>query len=350
MSNRIDLDPGSKRCAHTQERQVRARQGSTEQPPSLASVERMPEEMWELVASYLQGDDLKNLSNFLPNSQRPALIVKNIQEMHAAVNELKELAVLNPLKPNKVCSAIDVYQQLIADIRNPDNLESDPELATSQSAVAQLNLQLLALSTEEVKTKFSNLRKDFYQEITQKKSTFDHIEQTYSRLKYDCVLQALNEVIASSIDPLFTRGWLVEKSAAYGHLEIVLGLSEHPTFSQDDRGRAVTEAAEFGHLKIVEALLKKPGKIDVFDKGLAIRRAAANGHLEIVQALLADGGALVHFVGDAIKEAAERGYLPIVKALYASGGISKKYIRLAKQRAVQKGHTEILDFFKSSQV
>ena len=71
-----------------------------------------------MVASYLEGSDLQNLSEVSLKCKVAALRVKNEQENQKAKKSLKALQNLDPEQLDRVTTVIDLYQEILFELEN----------------------------------------------------------------------------------------------------------------------------------------------------------------------------------------------------------------------------------------
>jgi hypothetical protein len=282
MASSISTTSPGKRGSEFQERSVRQKQESTE-PTYL---ERLPYEIKRMVAEHLQSrNDLKNLAEVSADWKDAVLEVINLQNMHAAVEELKDLANLDPDEPESVLSAMDVYKSFLFHENN--DYDNGLRGVINQTDLPQLRQTLTAISTQRVAKRFKALKIKCYIDIGSQKASLDSLEQKYSDLKCEFVAQALEHIIGASTDSEYMRGQAVESAARNGHLKILRSLLvDGEEISEEDRGRAVKKAAENGHLEIVRSLLADGAQIPEEDSDVALRLAIQNSHLQIVEFLL----------------------------------------------------------------
>ena len=375
MASSISNTTPGKRGAEVQERSVRQKQESTE----LSYLERLPFELKRMVAEHLQSrDDLKNLAEVSADWKDVVLEVINLQNMHAAVEELKDLANLDPDEPDSVLSAMDVYKSFL--FHENDDYDDDFLQLLDETTLPQLRQTLTAISTQQLAERVNAIKQDCCNDIGLRQASYDSIDQKYADLKYEFVVQALEHIISASTNPEYIRsqivecaaqngdlkivralladeaeisdegrGWAVKKAAEKGHLEIVrFLLADGAEISDEDRGCAVKRAAYCGHLSIVRYLLADGAEISDADRGVAIQRAAYYGHLDIAQFLLENGTQIsAEARGSAIRWASTRGHLDIVRYLLADGAeISEGDRELAIEWALQSRHNQIAEFLR----
>ena len=345
MASPISNTSPGKRGSEFQERSVRQKLDSKE-PTYL---ERLPYEIKRMVAEHLQSrDDLKNLAEVSANWKDAALEVINLQNMHAAVEELEDLSDLDPYKPEDVLSAVDVYKTFLYH----ENYDFDGDLfeLIDETQLPQLLQTLTAMSTQQVAERFNALKHECYKDIGARQASYDSIDQKYSDLKDEFVTQALGHIISSSNLPEWINDQAVECAARNGRLQIVRSLLANEEISEEGRGWAVKKAAENGHLEVVQFLLADEAEISEEDRGEAVADAAENGHLEIVQFLLADEAEISEeYRGYAVRCAAKEGYLEITQVLLANGAISDRDRDVAFGLATTRGYNSIAELFKINQ-
>jgi hypothetical protein len=314
MASPISFTTPGKRVSEFQERSVRQKQESTE----LSYLERLPFELKRMVAEHLQSrDDLKNLAEVSADWKDAALEVINLQNMHAAVEELKDLSDFEPDAPKRILSALDVYKAFLLDENDDDDFLDliDP------MKLPQLLETLTAVSTQQVAERFKALKLKCYNDIGSQKASLDSLDQNYSDLKCEFVVQAFEHIISAANNPGYIRGLAFGCAAKSGLLEIVRSLfADGAQVSQGFLKDAFELAAANGHLEIVQFLLVDKAKISKYSKCRAFILAAAKGHLAVVQFLLADGNQISKEIRcEAVRKAADKGHNEIVSFLLSDG-------------------------------
>ena len=334
--------PGSKRSGGGEDYSKRQRLGSVELPQLSTNLGSLPLEIMEIVASHLaEPKDLESFSEISYLTKCSVLNVVNIQNESLAVNELQVLSNLNPSKPDQVSSLVDCYKNFLADLVDPTFVLRDLGAQIDVNKLRELQNKLTALATNQVAQRSRALKLVCYKEIASGKASIERINEKYESLKCALVCEALELVIASSVDPEVTRGCAVRLAAFNGHLTVVQALLANGEISEEARGLAVGLAAGKGHLSVVQFLLAN-GQISEVDRGWAVHDAAAHGHLAIVKVLVENGAISDEDRAWVVKGAAERGYLEIVKVLLANGVISANSRGKAVRGAAYFGHLEIV--------
>ena len=244
----------------------------------------LPYEMIEMVALYLPRGALESLSKVSDKCKAAALSAKNVQQMSEAVKQLQALCNLNPSFPQEVSSAIDFYTAFVAHIHDPFFLERYPGHAIDKDQLPNLQQQLTALATQQAVEKFSKLKEACYKEVKDQTTNLEIIEQKYLSLKIDCVAQALNCIILSTVDPEATKHHLLLEASKCGQLELVQFFLSKGPLTEGTIDWVVLSAASRGHLEIVKAAVAH-GAISDLAKTVAIQDALQNGHPDIAQFL-----------------------------------------------------------------
>ena len=340
--------PG-KRGSEFPERSVRQKLDSKE----LTYLERLPYEIKRMVAEHFQSrDDLKNLAEVSAHWKDAVLEVINLQNMHTAVEELKDLANLDSDEPEIVSSALDVYKDFMKYYDDDDDDNDDFVDLIDNTKLPLLLQNLTAMSTQQVAERFKALKHESFDDIGLQKASLDSIEQKYSDLKCEFVMQAFELIIASALDPEGMRGRAVECAADHGHLEVVqFLLSNGAQISDEARSDAVDMAAYGGHLEVVRFLVSNGAQISEEDRGRAVKDAAEEGHLEVVQFLLSNGAQIsVQDRGQAVAKSAFYGHLEVVQFLLSNGAqISEDYKSYADTMASHGGNKDVIEFLRQYQ-
>ena len=346
MSNAVN-QALCKRAAHQEDFSKRQRLESDEGSSLKRFDLLLPPEIWQIVASHLQGDSLRNFSQASLEFYGPALSEKNVCALKQALQELRVLANLNPEFQQEVNSDLEFYQDYLAFIRNRDILAAHPEFTIQPERLSQLQHLVTTLSTQQVTQEFLSLSHACYREIKRHTISFEDLEEKYLHLKNHIVAQALNHVICSANDPQFLRGCTIEIASKKGRLGIVEFLLANGTISNDDRGLAVSSAASVGRADLVRLLLSS-GPITDRCRNLTALKEAKRGNIEVMQALLSSGELTLFYRGFCVETAAEYGHLEIVRVLLASGSISDVYRNDALLAAVKGGRLAIVQALLSS--
>ena len=281
----IPYDPTSKLSLDFQERantQLLCLEKSS--IPDVAS-EALPLEIWEMVASHLQKQDLENLSKVSKKCKAAALFVKNAQEISSVKNELQVLAILNPAAPSSMTCALDFYKKFLGNLQNRALIRFNRGLEIHPDFLPQLKQRLLVLTTQEIAAEILEVSQECYREMHYNTWCFKCIEEKYLSKKTSFVLKALSYIVFATTDPKLTTERAVRTAAKYGQLEVVqhlLATGAHLNIF--NRGKAVMFAAENGHFKIVKALLQN-GSITEETKTTAIQHASKQGHYAIADFL-----------------------------------------------------------------
>jgi hypothetical protein len=267
----------------------------------------LPLELWSMVASHLQDDDLNSLSQVSKTCKVAALKEKCIQKTQEAKMELRALEELNPKQTELKTPLLEFYQSMILKLaRNPEEKYI--------RMLPKLKQQLTELTTHHVAKEFLELNRECYQKIDQNKIHFEYLDQKYLRKQADFVNEALEYVI-----------------------------SAHEA-SDEKRGFILEEAAQSGFVEIVRALVASGRKIPAEKKGAAVKSAAHNGYLEILRILLANEEILASSRELAVKYAAQNDFVEGIKLLLANGLISPKCKLSALKIAVENDRVETLKY------
>ena len=306
--------PGVKRYFDSLESTKKQRRNSEEGSTAAAPSKPLPLELWLIIASYLQGSDLKNLSKVSTDCKAAALSAKNIEQLQTAQQELRVLERLTPPFLQSSLDVLNFYNAFLSDIHDAHILQALPNLAIDPNALDRLKQILQALITQQAAFAFLNLSYKIYEQINTNSASIESLEATYARKKTHFVLQALNHLILSTKDPSASRGWAVRNAAEQGHLIIVQALLANGPLDIGNRGIAVWLAAKQGHLAVMQALLNH-GEISDHNRGAAIYSAAKQGHLEVVRVLLNSGNISDDDKREAAHDAHRQGYKEIATLL-----------------------------------
>lgn len=307
---------------------------------SSKNLQDLPLEILGIIATFLKGADLENLSHVSSKFKSATLIEKNVQQMHLAKNKLQVLANLRPPAAKIGSCCISLYQAFLDDLRDDNMLDEYPELAIHPKAFEKLKLALLELSTKQVADEFLALSHDCYKQIHANKASFTLIKEKY-RIKKACIVaQALDHVINATVDPKLARGFAIKEAAITGHLEIIQELLAKGPISDEDRTEAFQEAAEHGYLKIVQALLVDHELFSENFHGIAVWKAAKQGQQGDVENLLKNGSISDSFRGWIVKDVVREGCIEVLKVLLASGNIPCDHRGMAICLAAKQGSLE----------
>ena len=309
----------------------------------LSSCHQIPEEIWDMIAKDLDDTNLNNLfqANVNVNCTKAVLKLKNKQEMEKIGLELTVLPNLKPSKPAEVLSCIDLYQEILAQMHS-NSFNSDLEFTFSSENRKVLQAHLKAFLTQKVASKILDVKVAISEKILSNTTNFKQIEDDYSNLKRDIVLEAMNHVIGSSKNPDLTVGKAIEIAARQGDLVMVRALLNMGELQNPYRSLAVKAAAEKGHIHVIHELLANVNRSD-FLITAAVRAAAQYGYLEIVQTFLSNGSVLSEFQhGRAVRDAAEKGHLEILRILLSTKDVSDNDISWAFINAAIEGHLAIV--------
>ena len=310
---------------------------------SFRNVQDLPLEILEIVASYLRGADLENLSHVSSKFKGAALHEKNVQQMHLAIEQLALLANLKPTAAIRGSSALDVYLNFLDALGDEELLEVFSWAAIKPAALKQLKQTLTALSTQQVAEEFLALSLECFEEIRSRTWCNHCIESKYQMKKTQCIVQALDHVISHTRDPKKARGYAVKQAALKGHLKMVQALLEHEDISIEDRNEAVALAAEKGSLVVVRALLENQKIVQEDLQGLALWEAVKKGHVENVEALLESGSISDRYLGWIVVDLARKGCLELIRMLLANSKMPDKKRGEAVIEAVKNKRLEVVE-------
>ena len=353
-----NIGPGVKRGADDGPCPIRQRQFIEEV---------LPAEVMEIVASHLQGEELKKLSKLSDKWNDVALRTKNVQELQKAKKELQVLANLGLSKQEKVLSVVDFYSLILSDIRR--YLDSN-----KQDSTIELQQKLQALASEQLHKEFTELSYECYKEIFKGNWCLSCIEQKYLHKKIGFVAQALNHVISATLNPSFTRDVVLKEAAKHGYTEIVKNLmcSGHTAthnrilmveiaarqgnldlvkFLMTDQpallrhlGLAFMLAQDNRHFDILDYMLESEVSEDTFSTGFC--KAASQNNIEMMRFFLEKKQISSELRGLACVSAAIHGSLVSIKYLLDSGSISDEHKNWAISRAKENGHLDVAKYLE----
>ncbi|KAJ3191773.1 hypothetical protein HK101_007427 [Irineochytrium annulatum] len=117
-------------------------------------------------------------------------------------------------------------------------------------------------------------------------------------------------------DPSLDGCESVTWAAAYGHVEVIRLLLDHPGVDLSaHNNRAIRFSAENGCCEMVRLLLKVPGVDPKANKSEALRWASRHGYVEIVRMLIEAGCDVRANRGEAVRRAVRRGHWRVVRLL-----------------------------------
>ncbi len=340
MANSISINLSSKTCLNSQDRGQSHLQPS-ENLRAQTPFASLPLELWEIVASYLTKEDLKNLSCVSLKCKSGALSAQIIQKNHQGLKDFEALAHVKPQRPQNIVSLFDVFQDFLADIHDMEILAINPNLAIDLSVLPQLKQTLKALHVNQVIKKYVSLTQKSYQEIDQSATKFEDIELKYHQLESSFILQAFNATISSTILPEETRGFAAKKAAEHGYRMMAMHLLESGNISIIYKSWSIKLAADMGHPKIIEFFLKR-GSVSYSERSVALQKAAKKGHFDIVKILLEYGEISQNDRNSAIQMAAQNGHLEVIEILLEPGEISDLERGAATSLAAENGHLEVV--------
>ena len=284
MSSCIQSTSGVHRGELKPDVQQHQSQASNLNSKSATVCKPLPSEIWEMIASHLKGADLEHLSLVSSTCKAAALKIKNIQQIHADMAELRDLDLSNLHDQQAVSSVFDVYRNFIWRIRHPRFLPFNPNFAIKPELLEPLQQTLTALF-EKTAADLQNLERACYTEIRNNTWCIKCIEDAYNQQTHATITQALHHIISSTEVPLDTRGQAVLSAAAFTNASILTNLLDSGPIGDADIGYALVAAAEKGNEKIVKTLLSRKTINSTF-LGSALAVSAQGGHLKVVEALL----------------------------------------------------------------
>ena len=308
----------------------------------------LPLEALEIVASHLNKKDLASFHQASRLFNAAAQAAKIQEQKYLAHQELRALCDLQPARPVKIVSYLDLYQHIVTDL--DENLDAQFNLTRclKQELIPQLKSDLEAFYTHEVASSVFELSKSCYKKMHKESSSCLDIEQEYRQLKYALVVKALTYVVSASSNPNEARGFAVKKACDAGYETIALELLVTGSITQSFRAWALYSAAGQGHLNLAEALLKS-GSIAQYDLGVASIKAAEFGHLKILEAILATGPITLNHRGMGVSCAANNGHLTCVQALLANGEILNPILSVAVMHSILKNYQPIFNVLLAKQ-
>jgi hypothetical protein len=302
----------------------------------------LPLEVLEIVAAHLNKKDLASFYQVSDQFKAAAQAAKIHEQKYLARQELRELCDLQPARPEKIVSYLDLYKHIVINLN--ENLDDILNLTSSlkQELIPQLKCALEAFYTDEVASSIFQLSKSCYQQIHEKSASCLNIEQEYQQLKYALVVKALTHVASASSNPEEARGFALKRASDEGYETIALELLATGSITRLFRVNALYSAAGHGHLKLVEVLLKS-GQIHQQELSWAAISAAGSGHLEILKAILATGPFDIAPRGLAVTYAARNGHLTCVQALLENGEIDSINLNNGLSQAIINNNEAILN-------
>ena len=320
MSFPIQSGPGDQRVSYEMVPATRRRLHSEEGSNSFRSLEDMPLEICVMVASYLQGDDLKALAQFSSKYQVAALKAKNIQEMQLAQQELKVLKQFDPPVQKAASSAINIFLEFTEYFQDEWMREHYRCFQLKPITIETLQKTLTAFATHQVADELKALSVDCYTQINSGEATFENIEKQYRSKKQQLIALALHHIIVSTKDPIMARGLAV--LAANDHPEILRHLLEKGQIYDLERKDAFKWAAVQGILESMQVLVKNQRISQEDLQGLAVWEAVKKGDVEVVLDLLAKGSISDKYLAWIIRDLAKVGSVELFKVFLARGNIS----------------------------
>ena len=297
----------------------RQRLSSEETSCSFSDCKPLPLEIWCLVASYLQADDLKSLSKASRICKAAALGVQNAQELKKTSEKLQLLANLNHLAVIPGKSTEDVYKNFV-NYRSIASLT--PGLRIDPIRLEKLQETLTALVTDQLSVELLDLSQNCFKEINEAMLCINCVEDLYLSKKHEFFLHAFNHIIAACADPSVARGVAVVLASKSGNFHLAVSLLKNGETHEYHRGRAVFYAVAHDNIAFIEALLAN-GQICDLNRGMAIEEAAQRGHLDIIKLLLSNGPIFNSYQNSGIKKAKDKGYYEIA-ALLEKAAISQE--------------------------
>ncbi len=132
----------------------------------------------------------------------------------------------------------------------------------------------------------------------------------------------------------------------HGHIDVVSYFESKGINLRGYENDALKMAAQDGHLNTVEYAVSQGADIHTGNDH-ALRYAAMNGYLDIVEYLV-ENGADIHAVNDdALRDAAANGYLDVVKYLVENGSDIHANDDYALINAAENGHFDVVKYLVS---
>ena len=341
------IQPGSKRLQEEYEPLKRQKEICDDASKRSASFLSLPLDILELVAEHLEGSDLKNLSEISLDCQRAALRKKNIQQMQASIEQLKDLAQIHPSKPQQVSSDLDVFKVFLLDIHNGNGHYFFERIVLNSNLLPQLQQQLVILSTHKVSKEFLKLKRASYPLIVDNKICFDQLEKEYSMKKAELVAEAFEHVIFSTRNPEQARSKAIYFAAELGRPEILKALLASGSISDHLRDECLGAAAARGSFEAVKVLIEN-GPISESFRGSAVYDAVKKADLKEVEFILLSGSIANDCRGRSLRLAAKLGHLDIVKVLLEHGTISDTHRSDAIRWSQKGGHPHVAEYLKKN--
>ena len=319
-------------------------EGKRQRKEEVVDQKYLPLEALEIVASHLNKKDLASFYAASNQFEAAALAAKIHEQKYLARQELRALCDLQPARPKKVVSYLDLYKHIVINLNQNLDDQSNLSRCLKQDLIPQLKRALEAFYTNEVSSSIFKLSQSCYRQIHQKHTSCSNIEQEYQQLKYALVVKALTHVASASSNPNAAKGFAFKTASDAGYEMIALDLLATGGITQPFKALALNSAAEHGQLKLAEALLKG-GQFSQLDLGWAANFAAQNGHHEILEAILATGPITLQQRGSGVIDAAKNGHLTCVEALLANGEIKNQDLVNAIAYPIKNNDEAIFNVF-----
>lgn len=228
----------------------------------------MPGEIWKLIGSYLNDNDLRSLSQVSRSAQRGALEERSIRVMKATLDQHKDLFTKQSTEvPRKLfflkgAGSLEKCVFFLKQATSKKSENSTEELNRMENTLKEF----LSLSEKET----LSLSMNIFLEITSERSNWDDIELKHKQLQLQLYSKALLSLIPHVTNSAL-KSELMESACYCGFVDLLKALFENSDVSEEDRGRYVQIGAVQNQVEIVKEVLNN-GPISIKNRSRAVIR------------------------------------------------------------------------------